>query len=114
VTRTRLPDRRRNETREIAFDGRTYTLCAGFYDNGQPGEVFLDGYKTGSTMQAIIIDTCVSISLHLQYGVPRDVLLHSMSKVPVWINGVKREGPASPFGAILEALEPIERLPWAA
>jgi hypothetical protein len=114
MTRARLPDRRRNETREIAFDGRTYTLCAGFYDNGQPGEVFLDGHKTGSTMQAFIIDACIGISKQLQHGISRDDQLRSASKVPVWISGEKREGPASAIGAILEALEPIETLPWAA
>lgn len=113
MTRTRLPDRRRNVTREIAFGPQTFTICVGYDDAGRPLEVFADGQKTGSTMAAFIDDACIVISIALQHGVAPAALARSMSTVPVWANGVRDEGPASPIGAILAALEPTAAMPWA-
>jgi hypothetical protein len=39
------------------------------------------------------------------------MLARSLSTVPVWENGVKGEGSASPIGAILAALEPAPAMP---
>ncbi len=114
MTRTRLPDRRRNTTREITFGGQVFTMCVGCDDAGRPCEVFADGHRTGSTMAAFIDDACIVISIALQLGLTPAALARSMSTVPVWSNGVKAEGPASPIGAILAALEPAPALPWAA
>ena len=83
-------------------------------DAGRPLEVFADGQKTGSTMAAFIDDACIVISIALQHGVAPAALARSLSTVPVWVNGVKGEGPASPVGAILAALEPAPPMPWAA
>ena len=55
---------------------------------------------------SIDMDRCRKKSMKL--------LARSMSTVPVWENGVKSEGPASPVGAILASLEPAPALPWAA
>ena len=114
MTRTRLPDRRRNAIRDIAFGGQAFTVCVGYDDAGRPLEVFADGQKTGSTMAAFIDDACIVISIALQHGIAPAALARSLSTVPVWENGVKGEGPASPVGAILAALEPAPAMPWAA
>lgn len=114
MTRTRLPDRRRNAIRDIAFGDRTFTVCIGHDDAGRPLEVFAAGQKTGSTMAAFIDDACIVISIALQHGIAPEALARSLSTVPVWENGVKGEGPASPVGAILAAIEPAPALPWAA
>jgi hypothetical protein len=113
MIRTRLPDRRRNLIRDIAFGGQAFTVCVGYDDAGQPLEVFADGQKTGSTMAAFIDDACIVISIALQHGIAPAALARSLSTVPVWQNGVKGEGPASPVGAILAVLEPAPALPWA-
>ena len=94
MTRTKLPDRRRNTIRDIAFGGQAFTVCVGYDDAGQPLEVFADGQKTGSTMAAFIDDACIVISIALQHGIAPAVLARSLSTVPVWTNGVKGEGPA--------------------
>ncbi len=112
MTRVRLPDRRRNLVRDIAFGGQTFTVSVGYDDAGQPLEVFTDGQKTGSTMAAFIDDACIVISIALQHGIAPDALARSLSTVPVWENGVKGEGPASPVGAILAVLEPMPAMPW--
>ena len=114
MTRTRLPDRRRNLIRDVAFGSQAFTVCIGYDDTGRPLEVFADGQKTGSAMAAFIDDACIVISIALQYGIAPEALARSLSTIPVWENGVKGEGPASPVGAILAALEPAPALPWAA
>ena len=113
MTRTRLPDRRRNLIRDIAFGGQAFTVCVGYDDAGQPLEVFADGQKTGSTMAAFIDDACIVISIALQHGIAAEALACSLSTIPVWDNGIRGEGPASPVGAILSVLEPAPPLPWA-
>ena len=112
MTRIRLPDRRRNLIRDIAFGGQAFTVCIGYDRAGRPLEVFADGQKTGSTMAAFIDDACIVISIALQHGIAPDDLADSLSTVPVWENGVQGEGPASPIGAILASLEPAPALPW--
>ena len=93
--------------------GQAFTVCVGYDGAGRPLEVFADGHKTGSAMAAFIDDACIVISIALQHGIPAEVLQRSLSTVPVWENGVKGEGPASPVGAILAALEPAPAMPWA-
>jgi hypothetical protein len=100
--------------RDIAFGGQTFTVCVGYDDAGHPLEVFADGQKTGSSMAAFIDDACIVISIALQHGLTPAALARSLSTVPVWANGARDEGPASPVGAILAALEPAPALPWAA
>ena len=70
-----------------------------------------DRQKTGSTMAAFLDDACIVISIALQHGIAPEALVRSLSTVPVWENGVKGEGPASPVGAILAALELAAAMP---
>jgi hypothetical protein len=114
MTRTRLPDRRRNTIREIAFGGQVFTVCVGHDDAGRPLEVFADGCRTGSTMAAFIDDACIVISVALQHGIAPEALARSLSTVPVWTNGARSEGLASPVGAILAALDRVPAMPWVA
>ena len=70
MSRNRLPDRRHALTETIEFEGRRWNVQIGFYPDGRPGEVFADGVKTGSSMEALIDDSCVMLSLLLQWGCP--------------------------------------------
>jgi hypothetical protein len=106
MSRIRLPDRRQNETREIVVDGRRFTLTVGFGPGGLPLEVFADGHREGSDMQAILHDACIVISHALQHGATPEALARSMCRVPRFDAGGPSEGPASPIGAILAAIEP--------
>jgi hypothetical protein len=96
--RTRLPDRRQNETRQL--DGLSVTV--GFDAHGGVREVFCDGLR--GDMQALADDVCVLISLLLQEGVPPAAMLKSMGTVPDLQHGEFEEKPASIVGVILEAL----------
>lgn len=114
MSRVPLPQRRRNEIREVEFSGKTYSVCVGFYPNGQPAEVFADGPKEGSDMRATLSDACVLISIALQHGVPRAEMEHSLGRVPRWTDGQETDGPASIIGAVVAAIEPTGALPGVA
>lgn len=45
-------------------------IHVGLYEDGAPGEVFLQGDRLGSTLRGLLDALAVSISLGLQYGVP--------------------------------------------
>ena len=46
-----LPQRRAAETFNLRFWNQPFTVTVGFYADGTPGEVFIDGGKTGQDMQ---------------------------------------------------------------
>ncbi|MBM3684871.1 MAG: vitamin B12-dependent ribonucleotide reductase [Actinobacteria bacterium] len=68
--RQKLPRTRRSKT----FDFRVAD-CKGFvtvaeYDDGRPGELFIQVSKQGSTLAGIMDAFAISVSYGLQYGVP--------------------------------------------
>jgi hypothetical protein len=74
MSRERLPARRAAETAEIEHLGIRFTVTVGFYPDARAGEVFVHGTRTGSTMDALLADACVLVSLLMQHGVePREV-----------------------------------------
>ena len=109
MTRERLPNRRPNETVELTFDGTRYAVTIGYRldrpspegfgpQGGRPGEVFTHGAKVGSTMDALLDDACVAISLLLQHDVAPEQLAASMGRL-----GDDR-APASILGALADIL----------
>ncbi len=106
MTRARLPARRPSRTHELRWadsNGQPtkFTMTVGFFLDGRPGEVFADGPKTGSAMQALLADACVILSVALQHGITPAELLHSMGRTPV---SETQSAPASVIGAITEVL----------
>ena len=71
-----LPQRRAAETFNLRFWNQPFTVTVGFYADGTPGEVFIDGGKTGQDIQSTARDAAVILSLALQHGVP---LMHHPS-----------------------------------
>jgi hypothetical protein len=106
MPRERLPDRRPCATQAVEWRGADgqptiYSLTVGQYADGRPGEIFVDGIKVGSTLQALLADAAVIISIALQHGIAPSTLGYSLARVPI---GDDESGPASPLGAIIEAL----------
>ena len=95
--RGRLPDRRPNLTIDLEFEGRRYHVTIGYALDGTPREIFAHGAKVGSTMDRLLDDACVNLSLMLQLDVaPRD-LAHSMGRF--------EDGSASSIiGALIDLL----------
>ena len=49
--RRTLPQRRAAETFDLRFWNQPFTVTVGFYADGTPGEVFIDGGKTGNDIR---------------------------------------------------------------
>jgi hypothetical protein len=95
VTRARLPNRRAAETVELEHAGMRFTVTVGFYPDGRPGEVFVHGTKTGSTLDALLNDACVLVSLLMQHGIEPKEFATSMGRLG-------NAEPASVIGAVVD------------
>jgi hypothetical protein len=73
-----LPTRRALGSLSIECEGHRYRASAGWFDNGQLAEIFLDTGKFGTTLQANADTAAILTSLLLQHGVSPDVILHSI------------------------------------
>ena len=104
MTRATLPQRRSNVTRAVEWNGHAFSVTIGLDPaTWQPAEAFCDTAK-GGDMAAALADACVIISIALQHGIAPADLAKSLGRVPVlWAEeGVTQ--PASPVGAIVEAI----------
>ena len=72
-----LPQRRAAETFDLRFWNQPFTVTVGFYPDGTPGEVFIDGGKTGQDIQSTARDAAVVLSLALQHGTPIETIRHA-------------------------------------
>lgn len=95
ISRARLPQRRPAETIEIEHGGLRFAVTVGFYPDGRPGEVFTHGAKTGSTIDGLLDDACVLVSLLIQHGIEPPELAKSMGRFG-------SEQPASVIGAVVD------------
>ena len=101
-----LPARRRVVTRRISHHepgvgDHRFLLSLSYYEDGGVGDAFASGHKEGSTMQHIMADACIVLSLALQYGCPPEVLAHSLGAVP---KGEDGSTPASFIGTIVQRI----------
>ena len=97
MIRRTLPQRRAAETFVLRLWNQVFTVTVGFYADGTPGEVFIDGCKTGNDIQSIARDAGVLLSLALQHGVPPDTIRHAVTR------GASEE-PASILGAVVDSI----------
>ena len=104
MTRVRLPDRRFAATSNLAYRGSRFTVTVGFYPDGRPGEVFTHGVRTGSTLDGLLSDTCVVVSLLLQHGVEPTDLAASMGRLG-------NAEPASVIGAVIDLVAQAMPIP---
>ena len=76
--RRRMPDERRAITHHFSVGQEGY-VTVGFYEDGQPGELFIKMSKEGSTVSGLMDSFATAVSLALQYGVPLRVLCDKFS-----------------------------------
>jgi ribonucleoside-diphosphate reductase alpha chain len=72
--RRHLPDERRSITHKFRVGEQEGYLTVGLYDEGTPGEIFVNISKEGSTIRGLMDSVAVLTSVALQYGVPLDNL----------------------------------------
>ena len=104
MSRTPLAARRPNVTITTDFNGQPLTLTIGLTTDGQPAEVFADGFRYGSGQAAELSDACVVISIALQHGIPAASLARSLGTVPAWHHGELVDRPASVIGAVMAGI----------
>ena len=98
-----LPQRRAAETFDLRFWNQPFTVTVGFYADGTPGEVFIDGGKTGARHPAVQPATppwCLSLAL--QHGTAIEAIRHAVT-----LTG--SGSAASILGAAVDALSSFPR-----
>lgn len=101
--RKRLPNRRRSETTEFMRDGSRFKITIGYYDNGNPGEVFFSADRANSLLDVLMSDAAIAISIALQHGAQLHEIAHAL----------KRDGlglASSPIGAAIDRITPPEEV----
>ncbi len=77
--RRRLPDERKALVHHFNVGWYEGYLTVGFYEDGNPGEIFITTAKEGSTVSGLMDCFATAVSLALQYGVPLKILCDKFS-----------------------------------
>jgi len=88
--RRRLPDTRRSLTHKFNIGGTKGYLTVGEFEDGAPGEVFIQMSKAGSTINGLMDTIGTLLSMCLQYGVPLETLVKKFSHIRFEPEGMTR------------------------
>jgi ribonucleoside-diphosphate reductase alpha chain len=77
--RKRLPDDRQEIGRKFRVGDYEGYIHVGVYDDGSPGDIFVDIAKDGTTMAGLMNSLMIAVSMGLQYGVPPEVYVSKLS-----------------------------------
>lgn len=98
MSRTVLPNRRRNVSFDLRFGEIDYTISTGRYDDGRLGEVFISSHRAaGSSVANLARDAAVIISIAIQHGVAAETFASAVTRS---LDG----GPVTIAGAVLDAI----------
>ncbi|MBF0205384.1 MAG: vitamin B12-dependent ribonucleotide reductase [Oligoflexia bacterium] len=86
--RRALPNRRHGYTQKASVGGHKIYLRTGEYDDGTPGEIFLDMHKEGAAFRSLMNCFSIAISLGLQYGVPLEEFVDAFVFTKFEPNGI--------------------------
>jgi hypothetical protein len=95
--RTRLPNRRLNQTQEFNRDGINIKMTIGFKPDGNIGEVFLNADRADSMLDVLMSDAAIICSLALQHGVPLEQIAHAIKRDKLGL-------ASSPIGAAIDRI----------
>lgn len=79
--RRMMNEERRSITHGFQIGPHKGYFTVGLYDNGEPGEIFINISKQGSVISGLMDSFAIAISIGLQYGVPLKVLAKKFSHV---------------------------------
>jgi ribonucleoside-diphosphate reductase alpha chain len=77
--RRRLPLERQGVGRKFVVGEYTGYIHVGLFEDGTPGDMFVDIAKEGTTLAGLMNSLMISVSLGLQYGVPLEVYVQRFS-----------------------------------
>ncbi len=102
--RKKLPNTRRSLTHKFSVVGHEGYLHVGLYDDGTPGELFINMSKEGSTIGGLMDCFATSISMNMQYGAPLESLINKFKNQRFEPAGYVNEGDASMVGTEASSL----------
>ncbi|HST18658.1 MAG TPA: vitamin B12-dependent ribonucleotide reductase [Gaiellaceae bacterium] len=77
--RRRLPEDRTEIGRKFRVGEHEGYIHVGVFDDGTPGDIFVDIAKDGTTMAGLMNSLMIAVSMGLQYGVPPAVYVSKLS-----------------------------------
>ncbi len=77
--RHRMPETRVSLTHKFEIAGHEGYITVGLYEDGQPGELFIQMAKEGSTIGGLMDTVATLTSIALQYGVPLESLVRKFA-----------------------------------
>ena len=77
--RRRIPDDRTEIGRKFKVGEYEGYIHVGLFEDGTPGDIFVDIAKEGTTLAGLMNSFMISVSLGLQYGVPLEVYVSKFS-----------------------------------
>jgi len=77
--RKRLPEDRNEIGRKFRVGDYEGYIHVGLYEDGTPGDIFVDIAKEGTTLAGLMNSFMISVSLGLQYGVPLEVYVSTFA-----------------------------------
>jgi ribonucleotide reductase alpha subunit len=77
--RRRLPEDRVEVGRKFQVGEYEGYIHVGLYEDGSPGDIFVDVAKVGTTLQGLMNSLMIAVSMGLQYGVPPEVYVSKLS-----------------------------------
>ena len=76
----KMPKNRQAMIHEFTLAGFKGFLTVGLYEDGSPGEIFVDISREGSTISGLLDTIAILTSFALQYGVPLEKLVEKFKK----------------------------------
>jgi hypothetical protein len=98
MNRTRLPNRRANQSFTFEVGGLKYTATASFQADGRLGELFLSNHKSNSMADMLARDIGIVFSIAAQSGADIEVIRQALSRD----NAGRATGP---LGAALDLIK---------
>jgi ribonucleoside-diphosphate reductase alpha chain len=77
--RRRVPEDRTEVGRKFRVGDYEGYIHVGLYEDGTPGDIFVDIAKDGTTLQGLMNSLMIAVSMGLQYGVPPEVYVSKLS-----------------------------------
>ena len=77
--RRRLPEDRTEVGRKFRVGDYEGYIHVGLYEDGTPGDIFVDIAKDGTTLAGLMNSFMIAVSIGLQYGVPPEVYVSKLS-----------------------------------
>src|SRR6266496_4090355 len=78
-SRRRVPEDRTEVGRKFRVGDYEGYIHVGLFEDGTPGDIFVDIAKDGTTLQGLMNSLMIAVSMGLQYGVPPEVYVSKLS-----------------------------------